>query len=79
MANTVKLTLAFLPTAGLKKRISLWIKDKLGGAAPLLEISVDPKILGGALITCNGRYQDLSLKRELKKQIEKFEALNPKS
>ena len=65
MANTVKLTLAFRPSAGLKKRVIQRLKDKLGAAEPMLEISIDPKIIGGAIITCNGRYQDLSVKKRL--------------
>lgn len=62
--RTVSLTLAFDPPQKTIDALSGTVK-KMFGADTVIEISVQPQILGGALIVANGRYVDKSLKRKL--------------
>jgi succinate dehydrogenase flavin-adding protein (antitoxin of CptAB toxin-antitoxin module) len=65
----VKLSLAFKPPSDLLERIVLWVRSKMEPKG-ILEIVVDEGVIGGAMITFNGRYQDFSLKKSLKKVFE---------
>lgn len=63
--KTISLTLAIEPDRNLITAVY----DLLGGASPagsfLLDIQVDPSILGGILIAIGGQYLDLSMKKDL--------------
>lgn len=66
----VKLSLAIEPPSDLLERIVLWVRSKME-AGTILEIVIDEGVIGGAIITFNGRYQDFSLKKSLEKVFER--------
>lgn len=66
----IKLAIAFDPTINSIDNISSWIKENLGEEY-ILDIEKNPAILGGAIIVYGGRYQDLSLKKQLDEVFEK--------
>ncbi len=70
----VKITLAFLPDDAFVSKLFSWFADKLSKEC-ILDISVDPKILGGVLIAYAGLYKDLSLKTKVKNYFKKFNKL----
>ncbi len=55
-----KLTLAYEPTRINILTYANWIK-KTVGADVILDVTVDPKLVAGAQIVWNGKYQDYSL------------------
>lgn len=65
----VALTLAFEPKEENIKNISDWFALNLKKEV-LLEITVDPKIIAGAVVVFGGNYRDFSVKKIL---TEKFE------
>lgn len=65
---TINLTLAIEPSQALMKKIVSWFK-KTAGPNLTLDINVDRSILGGMIVSYQGRYQDLSLKRKLDSRI----------
>lgn len=69
--TTVNLTLAFLPSKSLVKKLALWFKKNFGSKV-VLDIQVDPKILGGAILSFNGYYRDFSLKKKLERKLKNF-------
>jgi F0F1-type ATP synthase delta subunit len=62
--STVSLTLAFDPPQNTIDALAESVKQTFGSEA-VIEISIQPHILGGALIVAYGRYIDKSLKRKL--------------
>ncbi|KKQ74862.1 MAG: hypothetical protein US96_C0023G0006 [Candidatus Woesebacteria bacterium GW2011_GWB1_38_5b] len=60
----VKLLLAFSPKLAFIERLSFWFKNQFGQNT-MLDISVDPAILGGTIVAYKGKYIDLSLAKEL--------------
>lgn len=62
--ETLSLTLAFAPTAGTLQRISQVVK-KAFGLEVVIEVTIKPEIIGGAIIVFAGRYMDFSLKKQL--------------
>lgn len=65
---TVSLTLAFSPSKVLIKKLAAWVKENVGPAV-ILEIKTDTTILGGLILSFQGRYQDLSLKKKLEERF----------
>jgi len=64
----VKLEIAFSPSNDFLKNISLWFKEELGQKV-ILDLTVNPKIVGGAIIEYQGNWRDYSLAREIDKLI----------
>ncbi len=62
----LKIQLAFSPTPSFIKEISNWLKRNLKKKV-LLDVEVNPAIVGGAILEYRGRYLDLSLKKEIEK------------
>ena len=62
----LKIQLAFSPTPSFIKEISDWLKRNLKKKV-LLDVEVNPVIVGGAILEYRGRYLDLSLKKEIEK------------
>lgn len=60
----VRLKLAFLPTKNTLALVSEWFSGNLGGKA-ILDVEVDPKILGGVVILTGGLYKDYSLSAKI--------------
>lgn len=62
--RTLKLITAVeLPQTGIDK-ISDWVKSNLGEDV-VLEITLDPAIIGGSIVYWNGKIGDFSLKKKL--------------
>lgn len=60
----IKLTFAFVPTRGFLQECC----DNITGLLKqpvLIDLTVDPTIIGGALISYNGKYVDLSIKHQI--------------
>jgi len=64
--HAVKITLAAEPPRSLVKEIWTWV-GKHAGEEIILEIKINPGIIGGALIAWNGRYADFSLREKWEK------------
>lgn len=64
----LKLTLSFQPTEEFVDELNAWVIEHLG-AGIILDIKVDQKILGGAIITYEGKYRDYSLAKRFDKSF----------
>lgn len=62
--EAITLTLAFQAQQSTIDKISSFARQNLGENT-IIEINVEPNILGGAIIVFNGRYHDYSLKTKL--------------
>ncbi len=62
--DLLTLSLAFEPSFELTQKIAKLIKTEFGGNT-LIEIEVDPHVMGGAIITFKGQYFDYSLKTKI--------------
>lgn len=63
--DKVKITIAFAPNDGVIEYLSKWAKANFSGNI-IFDISVDPQILGGAIIANDkGEYADFSLSKKL--------------
>ena len=58
----VRYTISFKPRAEFINNMYKWTKDNLGGQN-LIEIVVNPDIIGGVIVSANGRYLDFSLEK----------------
>jgi len=56
----IGLTLAFEPTSEIVSRLSTWIKQNVGEAVAL-DIAIDKRILGGAIIDYKGKRGNFTL------------------
>lgn len=65
----LKLTLAFEPTGKTLDKIHNWVTNNVGGGV-VLEITVNPTILAGAILAYKGKYGDYSLRRKFKVGFE---------
>lgn len=73
------MTIAFDPTVEQVENIADWLFINCKKAF-LLDITVNPHIIGGAIVGTNGKYRDYSLRKKLEiLQASKFEILNSKS
>lgn len=64
-ANIVELKISFSPTQKFIGQIKNWLMSNIGTNV-LLDLKIDSDVLAGAVITYNGRYNDLSLSTALK-------------
>ena len=62
----VKLEIAFTPTEEFISKIKEWFKEKIKKKV-ILDIVVNPKIVGGARIEFQGKWRDFSLEKEIEK------------
>lgn len=67
--KAVSVTVAIEPPKNTILRLSEWVK-KTYGDQMLMEFTIDPHIIGGAIIIHNGNYLDLSLKKKLHSLFE---------
>ncbi len=68
--QVIELILAFDPSQALLQRIRSWLDGKQLENA-LLELKYDPSVLGGAIISYQGRYQDFSVRKAIQEYIQK--------
>ena len=70
-----KLTLAFEPSSTGLNRMLSFVRENINENL-ILELKYDPSIIGGSLISYNGKYHDFSMKdafdHEFEKQREKY-------
>lgn len=64
----ISLQIALLPSDKFLEKISLWLEEELKQKI-ILDINVNPKIVGGAMIECQGKYLNLSLEKEIDRLI----------
>lgn len=64
----VKLTLAFHPSEDFLQELSNWFKEQTGKQI-IIDLVVDEKTVGGAIIEYQGNYSDFSLAKEIKQYI----------
>jgi len=62
----VKLEIAFEPSEEFISKVKEWFKEKIKKRV-ILDISVNPKIVGGARIEFQGKWRDFSLEKEIEK------------
>lgn len=62
--KTIKITLAFDPNQATIERLFVFIKENLGHRY-ILDIESSSEILGGAIISFEGKYSDGSLKKSI--------------
>lgn len=73
---TVTLTLAFYPSKSLLARATKWFEDNLEERV-LIDLRVDPAIVGGARIMCREHYRDFSIAGKMEEMgITKTEEQN---
>lgn len=65
----VDLTVAVEPTEELIRSISDWVQEEVQENL-LIDIEVDPDVLGGVKLSYKGNYLDLSLDKKLKETFE---------
>lgn len=66
----LKLTLAFEPSEAVIGNLSRWARQNLA-AGILLDLSLDRSVLGGSVISYNGKFYDLTLKKKLQAVFDK--------
>lgn len=59
-----KLEIAFLPSNDFLNRASQWFEKELGQKT-ILDITVNPKVVAGAIIEYRGNWRDFSLARRI--------------
>lgn len=65
----LKMVLAFSPSPETIKRISRFVRER--DQKIILDIAVNPEIIGGTILEYKGKYLDLSFCKEVKNFIEK--------
>jgi len=63
------LTIGFEPTEEFKEKLVHWIKENVEKKA-VLDLKIDKEILGGAIISWQGKYKNYSLSEKLKNTNE---------
>ncbi len=66
----LKLYLAFDPTDEITEDILEWVSKNIG-AGIILDIEKNESLIGGAIIVFNGKYQDLTIKKQLEELFDK--------
>lgn len=64
--KALSLTISFEPTEDGLDRLHSWVREHVGSGI-ILEINVEPSLLGGAKVIFEGRYLDSSLTARFKK------------
>lgn len=67
----IKLELAFSPSPKFLLKLRNWLREKTQKPL-LLDIVVNPEIVGGAKIYYQGKFGDFSLEKEIEKIYEEF-------
>ena len=67
----LKLTLAFSPSDNFLEEISQWLENETGQQI-IIDLTVNPKIVGGAIIEYDGHYSNLALKKKIE-NLSKYE------
>jgi F0F1-type ATP synthase delta subunit len=62
----LKLEIAFSPSKKLIERISQWLKKEVGKKV-ILDVYINPKIVGGAILEYGGKFANFSLAKEIEK------------
>lgn len=62
----IRLTLAFSPSDSFLQEISQWLEKEIGEKT-IINLTVNPEIVGGIIIEYNGRYLNLALEKKIKK------------
>lgn len=65
-AKTVVLTLSFYPTDAVIDGICGWFEENLQTRV-IVDLVVDPDIIGGIKVMCNDRFRDYSVRTKLEK------------
>ena len=65
-AAQIKLTLAFSPSDSFLKDISQWLENETGEHI-IIDLTVDPEIVGGAIIEYDGHYLNFGLDKKIEK------------
>lgn len=60
----VKITVAFAPSDGFLKETSQWLEDEIGEKV-IIDLTVNHKIVAGAVIEYQGRYLNLALNKKI--------------
>lgn len=66
----LKLTLAYEPTQSSLEHIHDWVKANVGTGV-ILEITINPTLVAGAIVAYEGEYRDLSLRKRFAQGFEK--------
>jgi len=61
----LRLTLAFSPSDSFLQEISKWIERETGEKT-IIDLTINPEIVGGIIIEYNGRYLNLALEKKIK-------------
>lgn len=64
----IKLEIAFSPDGDSLEKISQWL-EKESGRKIILDLAINPKIVGGAIIEYQGNWRDFSLAKDIDKLI----------
>lgn len=62
--DTVQITIAFDPGPNTIILIKNWLKQNLK-KTPLIDLKINPNIIGGVIIVYNGKYADFSVKKKM--------------
>lgn len=60
--------LSFDPEAALVEQIGLWLRSNLNDKRTLMDIKIDPTLIGGCAIVTKGIYRDYSVKGRIDQQ-----------
>jgi len=71
----MKLDIAFFPTDNFLNRISQWLQKEFGQRI-ILDITVNPKVVAGAIIEYQGNWRDFSLAKKID-QLFSDKLMNP--
>ncbi len=69
----LRLEIAFSPPESFIKRVSQWLEKELGQKI-ILDVVVNPKIIGGAVIEFQGKWRDFSLAKEIHHLLSDYPA-----
>lgn len=65
--DCVKVTLAISPTIGILDSLDNFFKKNINKKV-IFDIEVDPKIIGGLVVSLNGNYGDFSVLRKIEEE-----------
>jgi len=70
--RVLRLTLAMVPTTAVLQHTTTWVKTNVG-VDVVVEIQVDPSLIGGAVVNFAGKFRDLSLKPSFEKELANYD------
>lgn len=71
MVKFMELTISFEPSTKTINKISSLVKSSISPNIAL-DIKIDKEIIGGAVISYNGKYLDFSLKKKLEEVLKNY-------